>query len=244
MFFHRKISFVKSGLLNDMTDIHSHILPGLDDGISTYDEAVKSLRWLKSKGISRMYLTPHIMMEFPNNSREYVLEHFDLFKIKLENDGIEDIPELKPGAEYMLESAFENHKNDELLTYANRHVLVETSYMTPPIGFMSILGELMEDGYSPVLAHPERYNYMDMGDYKHLKMEGVLFQLNYLSMTSAYGRHAKEKALQLLNDGYYNYAGTDFHHLSRHEDDYLMKSLTKKQITNLQHLIDNNKELW
>ena len=244
MFFSFKKSYINSGLFSGMVDIHSHILPGIDDGVSTYSEAVRSLQWLQRNGVCRMYLTPHVMMEIPKNTRRYVLEQFEIFKKRLEDDGVVDIPELKPGAEYMLESAFENHKNDKLLTYANRHVLVETSYMTPPIGFMSILGELMEDGYSPVLAHPERYNYMDMGDYKHLKMEGVLFQLNYLSMTGAYGRHAKEKALQLLNGGYYNYAGTDFHHLSRHEDDYLMKSLTKKQIKALQHLIDNNKELW
>ena len=244
MFISQKKSFIKSGLLNDMVDVHSHILPGIDDGAGTYDEAVKSLRWLKSKGIHRIYLTPHIMTDYPQNTRKYILEQFEIFNNKLENDGIEDIPKLKPGAEYMLEPAFEKYKTEELLTYADRHVLVETSYITPPIGYLSILEKLMEDGYSPVLAHPERYIYMDMKDYKHLNKEGILFQLNFLSMTGAYGHHAKEKALQLLNDGLYKYAGSDFHHLARHEGYYQLKSLTKKQTTALQCLIDNNEELW
>ena len=244
MFINPKKSFIKSGLLNNMTDIHCHILPGIDDGVGTYDRAIESLRWLKSKGIQRIYLTPHIMMEFPKNTKGYVLEQFRAFENKLKNDGIGDIPELKPGAEYMLEPAFEKHKKEGLLTYANRHVLVETSYLTPPIGLISILEKLMEEGYSPVLAHPERYAYMDMKDYKNLCMEGILFQLNLLSLTGAYGRHAKEKSLQLLDDGLYKYAGSDFHHLDRHEGGYQLKSLTKKQTTALHCLVENNEELW
>jgi len=244
MFFSPKKSLITSGLLNDMVDIHSHILPDLDDGVSKYDEAVNSLKWLRRNGLKRMYLTPHIMMEFPKNCRGYVLEQFDFFKRRLENDKIEDIPELKPGAEYMLESAFEKHKSEELLTFANRHVLVETSYISPPIGFASILEKLMEDGYSPILAHPERYMYMDMKDYIHLNKEGVLFQLNFLSVIGIYGRFAKEKALRLLNNGLYKYTGSDFHRLSRHEIDFHVKSLTKKHTTAIQCLIDNNKELW
>jgi Capsular polysaccharide biosynthesis protein len=244
MFISPKKSYIKSNLLYNMADIHSHILPGLDDGTSTFNEAVESLRWLKSNGVNRMYLTPHIMTEYFKNSKRYVLEQFDIFKMKLRNDGIEDIPELKIGAEYMLEPAFEKHKNEELLSYANRHVLVETSYITPPVGFISILEKLMEDGYSIVLAHPERNVYMDMRDYKYLSAEGVLFQLNFLSLTKAYGRHTKEVAVRLLNDGLYKYTGSDFHRLAHHESYFLSKSLTKKQTIALQCLIENNEELW
>ena len=243
-FFSLKKSFVNSRLMEFMTDIHSHILPGIDDGVRTYNEAVKSLRWLKNNGIRRMYLTPHIMSDFPENDYKFIIDKFNIFKRRLEEDGIGDIPELKQGAEYMLEPAFEKHKQQQLLTYSNRHVLVETSYMTPPVGFNSILERLMEDGYSPVLAHPERYTYMDIKDYKYLKMQGVFFQINILSLTGAYGRYAKDKAIQLLNNGFYNYAGTDFHHLSRHENSFITKSLTKKQTTALRCLINNNEELW
>ena len=227
-----------------MTDIHSHVLPGIDDGIKTYEEAVKSLQWLKNNGISRMYLTPHIMSDFPENNHEFILDKFDIFKKRLEIDGIGDIPELKVGAEYMLEPAFEKHKNGQLLTYSDKHVLVETSYIMPPVGFISILEKLMEDGYSPVLAHPERYTYMDTNDYRSLKAQGVLFQLNFLSIAGAYGRYAKDKAVWLLKERYYDYTGSDFHHYARHEGIFSTDSLTKKQIIALEGLFYNNQKLW
>lgn len=239
-----KKSFITSGLLYGMTDIHCHILPDVDDGIKKYDEAVKSLRWLKSKGIEHLYLTPHVMSDFSKNTSVYLTEMFHAFVKRMEEEGIGDIPELKLGGEYMLESAFEKHKEEGLLTYANRYVLVETSYMMPPVGFMRLLEELMENGYSPVLAHPERYIYMDMKDYELLKRHGVRFQLNFLSMTGVYGRSAKEKAVHLLKDNRYDYAGSDFHRLARHEKAFTDKILTKKQIAAIRILFDHNKKLW
>ena len=238
-----KKSFTKSGLLNNMTDIHSHILPNIDDGISSYEDAVSSLRWLRNNGINRMYLTPHVMSDFPKNTYEYLSETFEHFIKRLKNDGIGDIPELKLGAEYMLEAAFEKHRKEGLITYADRHVLVETSYMTPPMGFLRLLEQLQEDGYSPVLAHPERYRYMDSEDYEVLKKQGIKLQLNFLSITGSYGRQAKDKAIQLLKAGYYDYAGSDFHNLARHEDYFSVKTLRNKQISMLQILFDNNKSL-
>ena len=239
-----KKSFVNSGLLKNTTDIHCHVLPDIDDGIKTYEEAVKSLQWLKSNGISRTYLTPHIMSDFPENNHEFILEKFDIFKKRLEKDGVEDIPDLKAGAEYMLEPAFKEHKDRKLLTYSDRHVLVETSYITPPVGFIGLLVKLMEDNYSPILAHPERYTYMEVDDYKNLKAQGVPFQLNFLSMTGAYGRYAKDKAVWLLKEGYYDYTGSDFHHFARHEFNFSVKSLTKKQIIAIEGLFNNNQNLW
>lgn len=242
--FSFKKSFISSGLLDGMTDIHSHILPEVDDGIKNYEEAVRSLRWLKSNGVRRMYLTPHIMSDFHQNTTAYLTERFDSFLKCLEKDGINDIPELKLGAEYMLEAAFNKHKEEGLLTYADHHVLVETSYMMPPIGFLSLLEDLMDTGYLPILAHPERYIYMDNEDYDALKHIGAKFQLNYLSMTGAYGRLAKEKAADLLKKDYYDYVGSDFHHLPRHLESFAVKSLTSKQIPALQSLFDNNKQLF
>ncbi|MDR1097003.1 MAG: hypothetical protein LBL57_02605 [Tannerella sp.] len=242
--FKIKKSYLKSGLLDGMTDIHCHLLPGVDDGIKTYEDAVKTLRWLKEKGVRRMYLTPHVMSDLRKNTRTYLMEQFDAFIKRLNEEKVEDIPELKPGAEYMLEAAFEKHREEGLLTYADRHVLVETSYMLPPAGFTRILETLMEDGYSPVLAHPERYRYMEDRDYRYLKNQGVLFQLNYLSLTGAYGQYAKEKGTKLLKNGYCDYAGSDFHHLKRHENSFAAKILTKKQRLALKGLFENNNRLW
>ncbi len=242
--FGTKKSYLKSGLLYGMTDIHSHILPGVDDGIKTYEKSVKTLHWLKEKGIRRMYLTPHVMSDLQKNTRIYLTEQFDAFIKRLEEDKVEDIPVLKLGAEYMLEAAFEKHREEGLITYADRHVLVETSYMLPPAGFTRILEKLMEDGYSPILAHPERYNYMDEHDYKYLKSQGVLFQLNYLSLTGTYGQYAKEKGAQLLKNGYYDYAGSDFHHLKHHKNSFTAKTLTRKQQLAIRELFENNNRLW
>ena len=237
-------SFITSGLLKNMTDIHSHILFGVDDGIKCYEDTVISLRWLKSYGISRILLTPHIMSDFPENTTIFLSKSFDLLKKRLEYDGVKDIPELRLGAEYMIESTIEKHKNDGFITYKDRYILVETSYMTPPMGFIGILEKLMEDGYSPVLAHPERYIYMDKNDYIFLKTMGMKFQLNYLSIIGTYGKMAKNKAIRMLNDSYYDYAGSDFHDLSRHREDFFSKCLKRKHIEKLQQLFDNNKELW
>lgn len=242
--FNTKKSYLKSGLLCGVTDVHCHLLPGVDDGIKTYKESVETLHELKEKGIHRMYLTPHVMSDLPKNTHTSLTEQFDAFIKRLEEDQVEDIPVLKLGAEYMLEAAFEKHMEEGLITYADRHVLVETSYMLPPIGFTRILEKLMEDGYSPVLAHPERYRYMDERDYKYLKNQGILFQLNFLSLAGAYGQNAKEKGAQLLKNGYYNYAGSDLHSLKRHENSFAVKTLTKKQRLAVRELFENNDRLW
>jgi tyrosine-protein phosphatase YwqE len=242
--FNTKKSYINSGLLYGITDIHSHLLPGVDDGMNVYDESVEALRWLKDKGIRRIYLTPHVMSDLQKNTRTYLTEQFNTFTKRLKEERVEDIPALKLGSEYMLEAAFEAHKKDELITYADRQVLVETSYMFPPIDFMRLLVSLMEDGYSPVLAHPERYVYMEENDYMHLKKQNISFQLNFLSLTGAYGKYAKEKAEKLLKGGYYNYAGSDFHCLRRHENSFSVKMLTSKQQIALKDLFDNNDRLW
>ena len=239
-----KKSFIDSGLLKNMTDIHSHILFGVDDGIKVYEDTVTSLQWLKNNGINHIYLTPHVMSDFPKNTTAFLTESFDLLKERLENDRVAGIPELRLGAEYMLESAIEKHKSDGFITYKDRQILVETSYITPPMGFISILENLMEDGYYPILAHPERYIYMDKNDYDFLKAQGIKFQLNFLSMIGAYGHIEKHKAIMLLNEDYYNYAGSDFHNLNRHKDFFYTKSLKRKHIEKLQLLFNNNNELW
>jgi tyrosine-protein phosphatase YwqE len=242
--FGTKTSYIDSGLLWGMTDIHCHILPAVDDGVDNYDEAVQSLTWLKKNGVRRMFLTPHVMSDMALNTKGNLTEQFEKFLSDIKSNGVGNIPEIKLGAEYMLDFEFVNRKKEGLLTFVNNCVLVETSYMMPPVGFNRMLEELMEEGYSPVLAHPERYNYMQMNDYEFLKKQGVLFQLNILSLAGAYGKFVNDKADMLLKKGFYDYAGSDFHHLARHEKSFSAKKLSKKQVSVLKQLIDNNKILW
>ena len=243
-FFTSKKSFISSGLLTGATDIHSHILPGVDDGINNYADAVETLQWLKSDGVGRIFLTPHIMSDFSKNTSFFLTERFDIFMKTMKNEGVTDIPEVKLCAEYMLEADFVKQKKGGLLTFADRHVLVETSYMTPPLGFVIILENLLEHDYSPILAHPERYHYMDMKDYTMLKNQGIKLQLNFIALTGAYGSFIREKAERLLMEGYYNFTGSDIHHLTRHKDAYNIRKLTEKQILKLQPLFLNNQSLW
>ena len=244
MLFHSPFSILHSQLLSGSVDIHCHLLPGVDDGICVYSKAVEALQWLKSAGISRLYLTPHVMSDYPNNSSGYLTEQFDRFTKKMENEGITGIPDLKLGAEYMLEGSFNISHDDRLLTYAGRHVLVETSYLNPPLGFINMLNGLKKEGYLPVLAHPERYSYMDRSDYLSFKAQQIKFQLNYLSLIGVYGTHVKEKAALLLKDGFYDYAGSDIHHLTWYRDNIQVTKLSKKQITQLRPLFQNNQLLW
>ena len=244
MFFSSKKSFITSGLLDDATDIHSHILPGIDDGVSDYKGAIQSLRWLKSIGVGCVYLTPHVMSDLSENTSDYLLDRFDLFTKQIENEEITDIPDLRIGAEYMLELPLKKQIKSGLLTYADRHVLVETSYFMPSIGLFELIMELMESDYTPILAHPERYHYMEGKDYEDVKSRGIKYQLNFLSLIGSYGTHAKEKSIQLLTDDMYDYAGSDFHNIYRHRDAFEAEKLTKKQIAKLAVLFQNNTRLW
>jgi tyrosine-protein phosphatase YwqE len=240
--FNTRKSFVSSGLLKSVTDIHCHILPGVDDGVKRFTQSVEALQWLYAQGIIRVYLTPHIMAEFPDNTRTFLNTSFCNFLHRLA--GVGEIPELRLGAEYMLDPSFDLHVQEGLMCYANNHVLIETSYFTPPLDLDDIIERLFKDNYSPVLAHPERYRYMDMDDYKAFKTQGVLFQLNFLSMVGAYGKQAQDKAEQLLSEGYYNFAGSDFHNLKRHEATFMLRKLSKSTVNMLMNLFENNNKLW
>ena len=239
-----KKSFLASGLFSESTDIHCHLLPEVDDGIKNYSDAVSALCWIYKTGIRRLYLTPHIMSDFPKNDSVYLSEQFDRFIKQMEMDGITDVPELKLGAEYMLEASFSLRQVESLLTYNGRHVLIETSYLTPPFGFKNILSGLIGSGFSPVLAHPERYQYLDRNDYKDLKTQKIKYQLNYISLTGVYGKQVKEKAERLLKEGLYDFVGSDLHRPNWHRNIVLLKKLSKKQIHRLRLLFENNQQLW
>jgi len=242
--FSGKQSLVSSFLMEGFIDTHCHILPGVDDGVQTYEDSIAALHFLYSMGVRHVCLTPHIMSNFPKNTASFLKQTFEAFRQRLAEEGVGRAPTLRLCAEYMLEPAFEQHKSEGLLTYADEHVLVETSYLTPPVGFNAIIEQLLEEGYMPVLAHPERYLYMSVKDYDRLKEMGAKFQLNILSLTGAYGKSPWHNAETLLRGGYYDFAGTDFHHLERHRAAFRAKMLTEGRVEALQAIFDNNERLW
>lgn len=237
LFLSRK-KILKTRLLQDMIDIHTHILPGVDDGIKKTEDSIKALNFFKEKGIKQLYLTPHIMAEYPNTA-ESLLAAFSKLK-EVCPPGIE----LRLAAEYMLDSGFSVKPENDFLLFARKHLLVETSFFAPPLNFYNILYDLIASGYTPVLAHPERYQYMNNAEYKQLKDKNIKFQLNLYSLNGFYGARVKQNAIYLLTNGFYDFIGSDFHNLRDYEKNLSQLNYTVSQGKELDRLIKNNYNLW
>lgn len=208
--FSKCTSLVGSGLFRGFTDWHSHLLPGVDDGVETLDETLDILHLYEVLGVETVWLTPHIMEDCPNTTTALRGRFAEL------QAAYKGSVQLHLAAEHMLDTLFEERlEQDDLLPLGEEgdRLLVETSYFNPPMGLTDILQRIKSKGYHPVLAHPERYVYMDTPLYRRLKSSGVLFQLNLLSLVGLYGKLARLQARQLLEKGYYDLAGTDLHTL-------------------------------
>lgn len=211
------------------TDWHSHILPGVDDGVETLDDALLILDAYGKAGIKKVWLTPHIMEDMPNSTsflKERFLELKEAYKGKIE---------LHLAAENMMDNLFrERLASNDLLPIGEdgKTLLVETSYFNPPANVKNIISSILSAGYRPLLAHPERYLYIhDFDKYTELKNMGVLFQLNLMSLSNNYGPEVKQKATRLLQEGYYDLLGSDIHrpaHLDTLCEIRLRPAMTKR----------------
>ena len=206
--FNRTTTISANGILVDATDYHSHILPGVDDGVESIDETLLILDKYEQLGVKSLWLTPHVMEDIPNTPtalQERFAELKETYKGNIE---------LHLAAEYMIDNHLQKIlKEEKLLPIGHRgdHLLVETSYFSSPIRLHETIGQIKSLGYFPLLAHPERYMYMESGDYLELKEKDVKFQLNILSLGGYYGNTAKKKALWMLKNGLYDVAGSDLH---------------------------------
>ena len=201
-----------SGLLDGITDHHSHLLPGVDDGFQTEADTLKALSFMESIGVREVWMTPHIMEDVPNTTA-HLKERFAEFAPKYEGS-----IKLNLAAENMIDNLFvERWEQQDVLKLGELHPLIETSYFRAPIEMLGLIGEMLNKGLRPILAHPERYKYMHEGDYEDLKRRGILFQLNLGSIAGCYSPHTKEKAEWLLSKGYYDLIGSDIHNLHFYE---------------------------
>lgn len=204
--FGKKYSMLSAALLKGATDAHSHILYGVDDGIGTLEESLATLEFYEKAGLRTLWLTPHIMEDVPNTT-EGLRERLEKLKASYKGS-----IELRLSAEYMLDNLFEERLSaGDLLTHGEGHILVETSTWAPPIDLWGVLERIKASGYRPILAHPERYRYMAMSDYRRLRSLGVVLQLNIPSIVGYYGESVRKKAQWLLRGGYYSMAGSDCH---------------------------------
>jgi protein-tyrosine phosphatase len=243
LFFNKKNIPLTDFFKNDFVDIHSHLLPGIDDGAKDLDASIDLIKKMSFYGIKSFITTPHILGDVYPNTPKIIKSKLKTVKDELLKRNITDIS-IDAAAEYMIDEQFSAiiEKNEELLTLKNNHVLVEMSYFSPPINLYEVLFQLQLKGYKPVLAHPERYNYYhtDFKSYYKLKQAGCLFQLNLLSLTDHYGKGVQKTAEKILKENLYDFVGTDTHH-QRHLE-MLLKIGTKSNFKKIKHLIDNNKK--
>lgn len=211
LFNSKSASLGETGFFSGFEDWHSHILPGVDDGFKTMEQSLEALEFYSSLGLRKLWLTPHIMEDYPNET-SFLRQRFE----ELKNEWKGDV-ELHLASENMLDSLFEKRlKDKDFLPIADdgSHLLVETSYFNAPMRFHDILRETLSAGYFPLLAHPERYRYMKEDDYRKLRDMGIKFQVNFVSLVGGYGETARKKAEWLLKEGMVEAVGSDLHKLS------------------------------
>lgn len=230
------------GIFEGASDVHCHLLPGVDDGFSTMEKSLYALKKLEEHGIKKMTLTPHFMKDYPDNDRATITAKFEAYKAEASKVcGIE----LHLAGEYMMDARFLEHFKQGFLTLDKdgTHVLCETSYLMYEHGVSDMLYEIMCAEYQPVIAHPERYEYANKDVYFKWIDKRFKFQLNILSLAGAYGSNAIAKSHYLLKEGLYDYVGSDMHRLSNYERFLPEIRLSNKNIERLEQLIENNKKL-
>ena len=228
-----KVKVKDSGLLEGFRECHCHLLPGVDDGVKELHETLKILELWQSLGIKEVWLTPHIMEDIPNKTLE-LKQKCEELKIVAPKSIT-----LRLSAENMMDNLFlQRLEQRDLLPIGRdrQHLLVETSYYNPPMDMHRFFERIKESGYIPVLAHPERYQYMDMSTYKMWKEKGVLLQLNVPSLVGAYGPEVQYKAEKLLDKGMYDYCGTDTHSM-RFVEYFLNGKISKKTVRKVQEIV-------
>lgn len=236
--FNRRTSILESGLLKGAVDQHSHILYGLDDGVKTLEDSLAILQFLEEQGVSEVWFTPHVMEDVPNTT-EGIRARFEELKAVYAG-GLQ----LHLAAEYMMDTLFEDRlARRDLLEHGEEVVLVETSAIAPPINLWVVLEKMLKSGYRPLIAHPERYRYMDREDYRELHNMGCMLQLNLPSIVGFYGENARQRAEYLLDKGWYRMVGSDCHRFRAIQAQYAAKELKKDVVAKLSVLMDGSDEI-
>lgn len=239
LFFKKQRTRLADLITEDYTDIHSHLLPGIDDGAKDEQDSLELINTLKEYGFSQFTATPHILPGVWNNTREGIESKHKSILEFFSKEGM-NLP-FNAAAEHMMDDTFvELFKSKPLQTLKENYVLVEMSYINAPINLYDILFELQLAGYKPVLAHPERYMFFHhkFEEYNKLKKAGCLFQLNLLSATGYYGEAVLKAAEKLLNENMIDFTGSDVHH-KRHAEAF-KNNVPFKKTDSLVTAIKNN----
>lgn len=193
------------------TDMHSHLLPGIDDGVKSNEHALATIRKLMDLGYEKFVTTPHIMSDTYPNTAGVIKEKLEGLREFLKNNNVS--VEVSAAAEYYLDEYTMSAVNgpDPLLTFGNKYLLFETNYLSEPYILKEFIFNATSKGYRPILAHPERYQYMTMEKAQDLIDRGVYLQVNILSLSGFYMRPAQKLAEKLIDNKMVSFLGTDCH---------------------------------
>ena len=195
-------------------DMHSHLLPGIDDGLQTPEQTVEFIKALQVLGYNKFICTPHILPGVHNNSPETILPSLEKARKALAENGINIV--IEAAAEYMIDDELEQYlkTNKPLLTFGKNYMLIEMSYVAASPNMYQVMFDLRMKNIHPILAHPERYSYyhQNFQQYVDIRERDVLFQVNLLSLAGYYGPQTKRVAVKLIKEGMVEFIGTDIHH--------------------------------
>lgn len=195
--------------------MHSHLLPGIDDGVQSLEDAEAIILYFKKLGYTKLITTPHVMSDSYPNTPEIIHEKLRTLQAHLQQKNI--VITIQAAAEYYLDEAFTAmvESDKPLLTFGSKHLLFETNFLTEPFNMKEVLFQIMTKGYKPILAHPERYLYLqdNLKKAEDLIDRGVLFQINISSITGYYSPAVQRTARQLIDRGWVHLLGSDCHHM-------------------------------
>ncbi len=211
-FFKKKDITLKNTYESIMVDMHSHVLPGIDDGAQNPEESIILIKKMMELGIKKIIATPHVMADYYKNTAETIGNALKILKTELEKQNI-DI-EVEAAAEHYFDETFENRVNNhKLLTMGDNYALFEFSFISQPPNVIEVIQRMKDLGYKPILAHPERYPYLDIEQLRNLRDWGCALQLNTISLTGYYGKDAKKMAESLVDNELVDFISSDMHHL-------------------------------
>lgn len=203
----------KNPIISIKVDLHSHLLPGIDDGARSWDESILLIEALKEIGFTHAITTPHIRPDHYPNTPELILAQKKQLQLLLVEKKINF--KIEAAAEYYLDETLMSQMNGStsFLTFGRNHLLFELNHLQEPFFLKDFIFKASIQGYKLVLAHPERYQYMDESRLEDLRDRGVLFQINTLSLGGMYGKPIQRIAERLIDRQWIDWIGTDCHHV-------------------------------
>lgn len=226
--------------LENFVDIHSHILPGIDDGARTVEDSIGLIRAFGDFGVNRFIATPHIMQDYYPNNPKTILASLSIVNHELAARGLDHVS-LVAAAEHMIDSNFGLLlEQSEVMPLKKNYLLIEMSYLQPSINFEESIRQIASNRFFAILAHPERYIYLQKRTKKYeiYKKKGILFQLNLLSLSEYYGKSVRQTAFKLLDEGFIDYVASDVHNLAQVEKLKEIR-ISNKLLNKLFPLIEN-----